>query len=71
MAIHIWSPGDFAYDAGNNGKVYPIESGEDLEEIMYDKQIQQTSYIQSNVVDVFEKWICSFPPYNTQGTLPA
>lgn len=60
MAIHIWSPGDYAYDVGNNGKLYPIESDDVLEDIIYDKRIQQTSYIQSNIVDIFQKWICSF-----------
>ena len=33
-------------------------------DILYDKQVQHTSLIQANVVEIFDKWIQSFFPHN-------
>ncbi|MCM1234096.1 MAG: hypothetical protein NC489_28675 [Ruminococcus flavefaciens] len=62
MAIEIYHPGDFVPDQGGNGRHYPIplEREPDLSEICYDKKIQPVSYIQANMVAVFDQWFRSF-----------
>lgn len=77
MAFEIYSPTDFIADTGWNGRSYPIEDKPDDSDIVYDKMIQNTAYIQANLVAVFETWIRSFfePNYfrfvriKTQSTL--
>ncbi|MCM1230104.1 MAG: hypothetical protein NC489_08225 [Ruminococcus flavefaciens] len=77
MAIKIYNPTDFIADTGWNGRSYPIEDKPDDSEIMYDKMIQNTAYIQANLVAIFTNWISSFfePNYfrfiriKTQSTL--
>lgn len=60
MALHVYAPGDYPYDPGGNGKLYPIEDKEDLCTIRYDRTIQQVSHIQANVVGAINDWILSF-----------
>lgn len=62
MAIEVYLPGDFIPDEGGNGRHYPIpeERDPDLSEILYDKKIQPVTYIQANLVAVFDRWFRSF-----------
>lgn len=77
MSLRVWAPGDWVPDDGNDGKEYPIIDKPDLQEIVYDKWIQNMSYITANIVAVFNQWFCSFfePSYfkfvriKTQSTL--
>ena len=64
MALHVQYPGDFVLDPGNQKRLYPIPEAEDDSVIMYDKQIQRTSNIQSNIVECFTNWFLSFFPSN-------
>lgn len=60
MALRVIPPGDYIDDPGDQCKLYPIEPKQDLQDIVYDKQIQKTSYIQANIVACFDEWIRSF-----------
>lgn len=62
MALHVWAPGDWRPDPGDQGKEYPIEKEEEIyeQEIVYDNCIQRTSYNQANIVACFNEWIQSF-----------
>ena len=60
MALRIYAPGDFIPDAGNNGRVYPIEDKPDNTDIVFDKKIQKFSYNTANMVAVFTEWFQSF-----------
>lgn len=62
MGIEVYLPGDFIPDPGGNDRHYliPEEREPDLSELIYDKKIQPVSYIQANLVAVFDKWFRSF-----------
>lgn len=62
MALHVWAPGDWRPDPGDQGKEYPIEKEEEIyeQEIVYDNCIQRTAYNQANIVACFNEWIQSF-----------
>lgn len=60
MPIQVYEAGDFVVDPGDQKRLYPIEDEPEIQEIVYDKKIQQTSYIQSNIVGVFTDWFTSF-----------
>lgn len=64
MALHVIPPGDYRLDPGNQKRLYPIPEKTDDVTIIYDKQIQRTSYIQANIVACFDEWIRSFFPDN-------
>lgn len=59
--IQAYPAGTFRLDAGEYQRVYPIPpKPEEYPTIRYDKQIQKTSYIQSNIVACFNEWFQSF-----------
>lgn len=60
MALHVYAPGDFRIDPGDQEKLYPIPPKMEMQDVVYDKQIQRTSYIQANIVGCFNDWITSF-----------
>ena len=62
MSLHIITPGDFRVDPGDQQKLYPIEPVPEYQDVVYDKYIQKTSYIQANIVGCFNDWIKSFFP---------
>lgn len=64
MALQIIPPTDWQADPGTWEKLYPIPPKEEPQTILYDKEIQRTSYIQANIVGVFDEWIRSFFPEN-------
>lgn len=65
MALHVYDPGTFRDDFGDQHKLYPVPEDfpePDLSTIMYDRQIQKAAQIQSNIVDALRHWILSFFP---------
>lgn len=59
--IQVYPHGTFRLDDGSFERLYPIPKHEDeYPTIRYDKQIQKTSYIQSNIVACFNEWFQSF-----------
>lgn len=62
MGLQIYEKGDFIPDDGSMNRCYPIGAEPKINEIVYDKHIQSMSYIQSNIVGVFNDWILSFFP---------
>lgn len=60
MALTVLGPGDWVGDDGRYERLYPVPKEEDMSVIMYDQRIQHTSYIQANVVAVFDEWFRSF-----------
>ena len=57
----IYEQGDFKVDDGSWKRCYPIPPHVDkFQDIVYDRQIQSVSYIQANIVGVFEEWFKSF-----------
>ena len=59
--IQVYPHGTFRLDDGSYERLYPVPKHEDeYPTIRYDKQIQRTSYIQSNIVAVFNEWFQSF-----------
>ena len=64
MALQVIPPTDWQADEGVWEKIYPIPPQEEPQTILYDKEIQRTSYIQANIVACFDEWIRSFFPEN-------
>lgn len=62
MGLQIYEKGSFVPDMGDLHRCYPIGTEPKINEIVYDKRIQSMSYIQANVVGVFNDWITSFFP---------
>ena len=62
MGLQIYEKGSFVPDMGDLHRCYPIGAEPRINEIVYDKRIQSMSYIQANVVGVFNDWITSFFP---------
>lgn len=59
--IQVHPHGTFRLDDGSFERLYPVPKREDeYPTIRYDKQIQKTSYIQSNIVACFNEWFQSF-----------
>lgn len=42
----------------------PIREQAPIYEVLYDKQVQHTSLVEANVVEIFDKWFQSFFPHN-------
>ena len=64
MAYTVFEQGDAKADNGSYKREYPIEDKKETQSIIYDREIQQISYIQGNIVGVFNDWILSFFPSN-------
>lgn len=62
MAFTVIPPGDFKVDPGCWEKVYPIPEAYNPESMIYDNQIQKTSYNLANIVGIFDEWFRSFFP---------
>ena len=62
MSIHVFEPGNWIPDDGRFQRCYPIGQPPKQQEILYDQQIQSMSYIQANIVGVFNDWFLSFFP---------
>ena len=60
MALRVVPPTDWMDDPGCWEKLYPVPKHHELQSILYDKEIQRTSYIQANIVACFDEWIRSF-----------
>lgn len=61
MSMFVYENGDFIVDDGSWKRCYPIPEGkEEFEDIIHDRIIQRTSYIQATIVGVFNDWFKSF-----------
>src|SRR5699024_8500402 len=64
MGFQVYEAGSFKPDWGNLQRCYPIGQEPKLKDIVYDKNVQSISYIQANIVGVFNDWFMSFFPNN-------
>lgn len=64
MGFRVYEHGDFKPDWGELQRCYPIGQTPEIKDILYDKEVQSVSYIQANIVGVFNDWIMSFFPAN-------
>lgn len=64
MGFQVYEAGSFKPDWGNLQRCYPIGQEPRLKDIVYDKNVQSISYIQANIVGVFNDWFMSFFPNN-------
>lgn len=64
MALEVISPADFRDDPGCWERVYPIADPINPQSMIYDNQVQKTSYNLANVVAIFDEWFRSFFPPN-------